>query len=234
MSLDLNLESIILLLFFIAPGFVFTRTYTAYRPRYYRQPTAFEQFVLAIVGSMVIHTALLAAVALTGGLIWLFTGTAFYLLPISTQSLSSYPVPLLAAFFLTSFLYLAVTLIIARRGGTSLGLRTAAERPRWWQLLLGADPPEPFLLWHTVLQIEPLQQDLIPPHLKVQMRNGEFFAGDLYQLRLVGDEENTVELALRNVRHRPAGQPENNLRPLENQIVLLKSADVLWLSRNEQ
>ena len=53
MSLNLNLESIVLLLFFIAPGFVFTRTYTAYRPRYFRQPSAFEQFVLAIVSSVV-------------------------------------------------------------------------------------------------------------------------------------------------------------------------------------
>ncbi|GAB4453874.1 MAG: hypothetical protein Kow0031_36060 [Anaerolineae bacterium] len=233
MSLDLNLESIILLLFFIAPGFVFTRTYTAYRPRYFRQPSAFEQFVLAIVGSMVIHTAMLALLALGAGIYWLFTGTVTYLLPVSLQNLTSYPLPLLAGFFLVSFLYLAATLVIARRGGTILGLRTAEERPRWWQLLLGADPPEPFLLWHTVLQIEPLRQDLIPPRLMVQMRSGEFFTGDLYQMRLVGDEENTVELALRNVRHRPAGRPDDSLRPFENQILLLKSTDILWISRNE-
>ena len=51
MSLNLNIESIILLLVFIAPGFLFTRTYTAYRPRYYTAPNAFAQFILAIVGS---------------------------------------------------------------------------------------------------------------------------------------------------------------------------------------
>ena len=79
MSLDLNLESIILLLIFIAPGFLFTRTYTAYRPRYYRSPAAFEQFVLAIVGSTVIHAGLLIVVALGVLLYWLLTGQPIYM-----------------------------------------------------------------------------------------------------------------------------------------------------------
>ena len=240
MSLNLNLESIGLLLFFIAPGFVFTRTYTAYRPRYFRQPSAFEQFVLAIVGSTVIHTTLLAIVAIAGSVYWFFTGSVIYLFPVQLQSLTSYPLPLLAGSFLAGFLYLATTLIIARRGGTLLGLRTAADRPGWWRLLLGEDPPEPFLLWHSMLQIEPLERNLIPPRLKVQLRSGEFFTGDLYQMRLVGDEENTVELALRNVQYQKNGEAvvstddNDSLKAFKDQVVLLKSSDVLWLSRNEQ
>ncbi|NJN96271.1 MAG: hypothetical protein HC875_20240 [Anaerolineales bacterium] len=137
--------------------------------------------------------------------------------------------------------YLGISLILARRFATFLGFRTAANRPRWWKFLLDEDPPEPFLLWHTILQVEPLQLNLIPPHLFIQMRNGEVFEGDLHSMRLVGDEENTVELALRNVLHRPASPTgkdkshtlASDLQPLPNQVILLKSTDILWLTRND-
>jgi len=87
-------------------------------------------------------------------------------------------------------------------------------------------------LWHTVLQIEPLELDLIPPHLSIKMRSGEYFEGNLYRLRLVGDEENTIELALSNVFHRDANETQE-LRPLSNQILLLRSTDILWLARSD-
>lgn len=239
MSLNLNLESIILLLFFIAPGFVFTRTYTAYRPRYYREAHAFEQFVLAIVGSTIIHAVLLTIIALSVLIYWAITGTLLYTDPITLINSGQTPVMAFTAFI--GFIYLALTLMMARRFATFLGRGSPSNRPRWWRLLAGNDPPEPFLLWHTILQIEPLGLDLIPPKVSVQMRNGEFFKGDLHQMRLVGDEENTVELALRNVYHSQTpittteddGSPDNSLRPFPNQVVLLKSNDILWLARND-
>jgi len=94
------------------------------------------------------------------------------------------------------------------------------------------------MLWHTILQIEALEQELIPPYLKVKMRSGEYFEGDLYRLRLVGDEENTVELALSNVYYSPSLDKGNipspsDLSPLTEQIILLKSTDILWLARND-
>jgi hypothetical protein len=198
MSLSLNIEGIILLLFFIAPGFVFTRTYTAYRPRYFREPSAFEQ-----------------------------------------RPVSNYPLPDLALTAFFGVIYLSASLVSARRFGTFLGRGTATDRPRWWNFLLGEDPPEPFLLWHTILQIEPLRLDLIPPYLTVRMRNGEYFEGELYQMRLVGDEDNTVELALDNVRYRPSardaasGSSPQEIAPLANKVVLLRSTDILWLARND-
>ena len=245
MSLNLNLESIILLLFFIAPGFLFTRTYTAYRPRYYHEPDAFEQFVLAIIGSAIIHATLLIGIALGLTLYWLARGELTYVNTIigpTPLPLGSYALPVLAIFILASFLYLVASLILARRFATFLGVRTATNRPQWWVFALGEDPPEPFLLWHTVLQVEPLTLNLIPPHLTIQLRNGEYFEGDLHSLRLVGDEVNTVELALRNVFHRAsppsptkgkAHTPSSDLQPLLNQVILLKSTDILWLSRND-
>ncbi|GIK40099.1 MAG: hypothetical protein BroJett011_39320 [Chloroflexota bacterium] len=244
MSLSLDLQSIILLLFFVAPGFLFTRTYTAYRPRYYRTPDAFEQVVLAVVGSAIIHGTLLTGIALGLAAFWLVRGELLSVSDIlgPPMPIDSYPLPVLAFVILMAILYLAVSLILARRFATFLGYRTAANRPRWWRFLLDEDPPEPFLLWHTMLQVEPLKLNLIPPHLHIQMRNGEYFEGDLHSMRLVGDEENTVELALRNVCHRPSSQPSpksranlpaSDLQPLPNQVILLKSTDILWLTRND-
>jgi hypothetical protein len=242
MSLSLNLESIILLLIFIAPGFLFTRTYTAYRPRYYRSPAAFEQFVLAIVGSTIIHAGLLTVMALGVLIYWLLTGQQLYITTLINplDPLNSYSILTLANFTFAGIVYLVSSLIFARRFATFLGHGTAASRPRWWTLTLGQDPPEPFLLWHTILQIEPLNLDLIPPHVRIQMRNGEYFEGDLYRFRLVGDEENTVELALRNVLHRSSppssGQADLSSQgsyPLPDQTVLLKSTDILWLARDD-
>lgn len=244
MSFSLDLQSIILLLFFVAPGFLFTRTYTAYRPRYYRTPDAFEQVVLAVVGSAIIHGTLLTGIALGLAAFWLLGGQLLSVSDIvgPPMPLDRYPLPILAFVILMLILYLAVSLILARRFATFLGYRTAANRPRWWKLLLDEDPPEPFLLWHTILQVEPLKLNLIPPHLHVQMRSGEYFEGDLHSMRLVGDEENTVELALRNVSRRsmPASSSRNrtnlsapDLQPLSNQVILLKSTDILWLTRDD-
>jgi hypothetical protein len=243
MSLNLNIESIILLLVFIAPGFLFTRTYTAYRPRYYTAPNAFAQFILAIVGSAIIHATLFTGIAI--GLIsyrlisdqTVFVSNFFY----HNIPIANYPLPTLAIYMLAFIIYLALSLVLARRFAAFLGYSTVANRPRWWDMIMGEDPPEPFLLWHTILQIEPLQLDLIPPHINVQLRNGEYFEGDLYQMRLVGDEENTVELALRNISRRStppdyegeADIPTPDLEPLPNQVILLKSADILWLTRND-
>lgn len=244
MSLDLSFQNIILLLFFIAPGFLFTRTYTAYRPRYYRPPDAFEQFVLAIIGSAIVHATILSGIALGLLVYWLVDGQLLYLINFAGPAslpFSIYPLPVLGVYLFGGILYLALSLILARRFATFIGFRTAGNRPWWWKLLLGDDPPEPFLLWHTILQVEPLQFNLIPPRLAIHMRNGDCFEGDLYSMRLVGDEENTVELALRKVFYRPAppgstgkaNRPSPDLQPLPNQVILLKSTDILWLARND-
>jgi hypothetical protein len=241
MSLSLDVESIILLLLFIAPGFLFTRTYTAYRPRYYREPTAFEQFVLAIVGSTAIHTFLLTIISILALSYWGLTGQLLFVGNFFTPGvpLTSYSIPVLAILVFIAVMYLFLSLVLSRRFATFLGRHGPADRPRWWRFILGEDPPEPFILWHTILQIEPLRLDLIPPHLVIQMRSGEYLEGDLYQMRLAGDEENTVELALRNVYRRvsvPLQEGEagasSQLQALDSQILLLKSSDILWLTRD--
>jgi hypothetical protein len=243
MSLSLSIEGIILLLFFVAPGFLFTRTYTAFRPRYYTEPNAFTQTVLAIVGSAIINATLFTGIALGLYVYWLMTGTTLYINQLFNPNfpLADYSLPMMAVYLIVIVAYLGISLVLARRFAIFLGYNTGSSRPRWWTLLLGQDPPEPFLLWHTMLQIEPLQNELIPPYLSVQLRNGQYFEGDLYQMRLVGDEENTVELALRNVMKQKttpddkgeADLPTSNLEPMPNQVILLRSTDILWLTRND-
>jgi hypothetical protein len=239
MSLSFDFQSIILLLFFVAPGFLFTRTYTAYRPRYYRAPNTFTQIVLATVGSAVIHATRLSGIALGLLAYWLLAGQPRQVYNFLLPSLltSSYSPPLVAFSIFTAIIYLLISLVLARRFATFLGRQPITARSSWWRRIMGDDPPEPALLWHTVLQIEPYHLNLIPPHLAIQMRNGEYFEGDLYLMRLVGDEENTVELALRNVWHRPAPRSTDttapNLAHLPNQVILLKSTDILWVTRND-
>ncbi len=244
MSLSLSFEGIVLLLFFIAPGFLFTRTYTAFRPRYYTAPNAFTQFVLAIVGSAIIHATLFTGIAIGFFGYRLLTGNTIYLRTIFDPAIpfTNYPLSMLAFYLFIFLAYLGLSLILARRFAIFLGFHTASRRPKWWTFLLGQDPPESFLLWHTMLQIEPFQQDLIPPYLTVQLRSGEYLEGELYRMRLVGDADNTVELALRNISRRAAPPKEtgqakknvSNLEPLPNQVILLKSTDILWITRNEQ
>jgi len=55
MSIGLDIQGIILFFVFITPGFLFTRTFLAYRPRYYKAPSAFEQVSLSLIGSALIH-----------------------------------------------------------------------------------------------------------------------------------------------------------------------------------
>jgi hypothetical protein len=241
MSLSLNIEGIILLLFFIAPGFVFMRTYTAYRPRYFREPSAFEQTVLAVVGSTIINTFILAIITVIILILWAMFGQPLYTsyIPDFSAPVSTYPLPDLAIATFVGVVYLTTSLVSARRFGTFLGRGTGEDRPRLWNFLLGEDPPEPFLLWHTVLQIEPLALNLIPPHVIIQMRSGDYFEGDLYRMRLVGDEENTVELALRNVRHNSAARDAaadpsaQQILSLSDRVLLLRSSDILWLARSD-
>ena len=130
MSLSLNIEGIILLLFFIAPGFVFTRTYTAYRPRYFREPSAFEQSVLAVIGSTIINSFILAITAIIVLIMWAFTGqflSSSYI-PDFSAPVSNYPLPDLALTAFFGVIYLSASLVSARRFGTFLGRGTATDR----------------------------------------------------------------------------------------------------------
>ena len=75
--------------------------------------------------------------------------------------------------------------------------------------VIGENPPENLLLWYTILQQEALQKGILTPRMTIRLRNGDTFEGYLNRLKLVGDEENTIELAITDVCCYPAFQYGN-------------------------
>jgi len=82
------------------------------------------------------------------------------------------------------------------------------------------------------LEEEPLERGVLWPKVNLRLRNGDHFEGRLNHLKLVGDEDNTIELALTDVSHRPgSAHAAADLTPLPNQTLLIQSKDILWLTR---
>jgi hypothetical protein len=231
--MSINLQGVIFLLLFIAPGFLFSQSYLASRPRYYRQPDVFEQTVLSAVGSVLIHvclTGILAGFALLYRLLSGHSPLTGEILA-SRNSLADYPLHVLAGYTLAAAIYLLLSLLLARRLGLALGKIEPEQAPRWYVRLLGQAPPGQVLLWYTALYEEPLRRGVDSPRLVAWLRNGERFEGDLATLRLAGGEGNTVELALNNASYTPASASATKQVKLKGQTVLLRSDDILWLSR---
>ncbi|HEY85101.1 MAG TPA: hypothetical protein G4N96_08340, partial [Chloroflexi bacterium] len=79
MSIGLDIQGVILFFIFVTPGFLFTRTFLAYRPRYYKAPSTFEQVALSLTGSALIHSTFLGVATLAILAVWLLGGTSFNL-----------------------------------------------------------------------------------------------------------------------------------------------------------
>ena len=235
MQIALELQQLILFFVFVAPGFLFTRTYLSFRPRYYKETNLFEQVALALVGSAIIHGTLLSAVAIGILVAWAVTRQSFTLDYLFGFNLPITRIPLQILAFYLYFLagYLLLTMVVARRAGIFFGRRIVNPESRlwrWWTRIIGENPPENLLLWYIILQQEALKKGILAPKITVRMRNGDTFEGFLNRLKLVGDEENTIELAMTEVRCYPSTGAASPIS-LKNQIVLLQSKDILWLSR---
>lgn len=239
--MSIDLQGLVLLLLFIAPGFLYSRAYLAARPRYQRAPDLFEQTVLAVVGSTLIHASLIGSLAL-GVLVYIgwtrrtpLVRELFYVPATAADA----PVPVVAAYSLITAIYITASLILARRAGAWLGRLLPERAPRWYQFLAGGDPPEQVLLWYSTLVEEPLRRGMLTPRVVAWLRSGERFEGNLVEFRLSLDETNVVELALEDVTFQasepPSSKPSASLSsrpvPLHHHRVLLKSDDILWLGR---
>jgi hypothetical protein len=234
MTLNLQLEGLILLLLFIAPGFLCFRSYSAVRLRYYKEETIFEQLVTTITASAIIHTLLFPVaglvVAVSRWLLGYSLDMQALLQPVSTLS-----IPDVVWYGLGLLGYFACSLILAWYGGPYVARRFTQ--------------PESVPLWQTVLVEEPKGQ-VGSVWLTVRLRNGEEYTGALSNFVWVGDEDNTIELGLEKVTYKPPkatsqahpsgkGNPSAELdilgEPIElpNQRLLIRSQDILWLSRLE-
>jgi hypothetical protein len=233
--MGINWQGLLLFLFFIAPGFLYSRAYLATRPRYRRFLHVFEQMVVALVGSTLIHASLISAVAVVVLVHSQFTGNDPFIRDLFPTPLADAPVSVGARYSLIVVAYITASLLLAQRVGTWLG----EHAPRWYRFLAGDDPPKHVLLWYSTLVEEPLRSEVGRPRLVVRLRNGESFEGDLVELRLSADEPNFIELALEKVvfqasetdSSRSASAKGSKPKQLLHHRVLLRSADILWIAR---
>lgn len=248
--MNIDLQELVILLLFIAPGFLYSRAYLAARPRYQRAPDLFQQTVLAVVGSTFVHAVLLSVLAFVtflGALVYtLWTGRVAIVREIVyiPATVAEAPVWVIAAYILIATLYITASLILARRAGAWLG-HLLPERVsrwhRWYRFLTGGEPPEQVLLWYKTLYEEPLRLGISTPRVVAWLRSGERFEGNLAELRVCADEANVIELALvdatfqasETTRPKPAAGRTLQPTPLPRHRVLLRSSDILWLSRLE-
>jgi hypothetical protein len=234
MTLALQLEGLILLLLFIAPGFLCFRSYSAVRLRYYKEETIFEQLVTTITASTIIHTLLFPVaglvVVVSRWLLGYSLDMQAMLQPVSTLS-----IPDVVWYGLGLLGYFACSLFLAWYGGPYVARRFTQ--------------PESVPLWQTVF-VEELKGQIGPVWLTVRLRNGEEYTGALSNFVWVGDKDNTIELGLEKVTYKPPkatlqtrpsgkgkrsaelGIPEEPIE-LPSQRVLFRSQDILWLSRLE-
>jgi hypothetical protein len=233
--MGINWQGLLLLLLFIAPGFLYSRAYLAARPRYRRVLHLFEQMVVALVGSTLIHASLIGALAVVVLIRSQFTGNDPLIKELFPTQLANAPVSVGARYSLIAAAYIAASLMLAQRVGTWLG----EHAPRWYRFLAGDDPPKQVLLWYSTLVEEPLRNEIGRPRLVVRLRNGESFEGDLVELRLSADEPNFIELALEKVTFkasrtdssRSTSAKVSRQKHLLHHRVLLRSADILWVAR---
>jgi hypothetical protein len=239
--MSINLQGLVLLLLFIAPGFLYSRAYLAARPRYQRAPDVFEQTVLAVVGSTLIHAGLIGGLSLV---VLVYTARTGYAprvrdLLFVPATLADAPVSVVAIYALVAAIYITASLILARRAGAWLGRLLPERAPFWYRLLAGGDPPERVLLWYSTLVEEPARQGISTPRVVAWLRSGEHFEGNLVKFGLSLDEANVIELALEDVTFQASkpvrSESSANLASepilLPRHRVLLRSSDILWLGR---
>lgn len=227
MTLNLQLQGLVILLLFIAPGFVYSRSRLHVRPRYYKEESIFEQLVTTITASTIIHIFLfpLAGLVLMG-----FCYRFGYSLALKDllQPWSARTVPNLVLNGLGVAIYLGCSLTLAWYGGVSAARRFTR--------------PDSIPLWHRMLVEEPEEFEISPVWLTVRLRNGEEYTGALSSCVWVGDRENTIEIALEKVVYTRSEAGKEGSRPkkagtstqkveLPDRRLLLRSSDILWLAR---
>lgn len=222
-----NLQALLILLFFIAPGFLFTHACQCRLPRYYREPNLFHQTITAIVASVLIHALLLllllGGLALTGLVAPSISLALKFAKPL--QDYSNGELVLVTG-------YATFSLAAGWYSGLAFQRILIAETPgfrRFVRLLLGLSKQE-IPLWGVLIR------DLAEGRsvrLKVHLRNGDECIGNVEHLRWVGEKDVVFELILKDVSYTraPGMNPAPATRRLPGHHLLLLSGDILWLSR---
>jgi hypothetical protein len=237
--MSINLEGLIILVLFIAPGFLFSRASVAARPPYQKTPDIFYQLVLAVVGSILIHGILLGFLSITILVYIACTGDNRLIGYILPASIAQTPISAIVIYVVIGIFYISISMILAHVIGLWLGQLILNRTPRLYRFLVGGDPQKRVPLWFWTLVDEPQRSQANIIRIDAWLRSGECFEGNLVELRLSAEESNIIELALDDVifkpKHLVSEQNSTELSSkkilLPNHRVLLRSADILWLAR---
>lgn len=176
-----TLEALLVLVIFIAPGFLFTRSYWYGQPRYFHEPDTFQQIVTSVITSIFINLLLL--VVMNGFLVLLapnFPQMIQYVQPLGSLP----PQELLNALILLT-VYATASLSIGFFGGILWQQRSDPSLPFWWRLIA-----EPFARGEQ-------------PRLTIRFSNGQEIAGIVKSVRWIGSKEVVYEFVLRDVNQSP-------------------------------
>jgi Family of unknown function (DUF6338) len=204
-----DLSSFLLLLLFVAPGFLFARAYWRDLPRYYSDPNILTQTVSAIIASTAIHFLLLIPFTLVATFSPTFREWVVALLtePLSaTTAISPYNL-------LVITIYPIFSLLVGWYGGL------------WWQGR--SSPPQPW--WANLVAEAHARQQKV--RLRVRLRNGEQYAGSLVGFFWIGSKETIYELTLTAILREFPDEPGAASIRLPGQTLLLLSSDILWIAR---
>lgn len=220
-----NLQALILLVLFVAPGFLAFRAYWRDSPRYYREADLFEQTVISVIASITIHLLALPAFLLLFFTVGVRTyenllGVSFdfgafvaLLFASSPDDLTGYTAREFIAYAGAPAVYSGLTLVGAWYGG------------RLWQQVR----PSPLPLWSVFLtEVLATYSPSVKPQFRVRLLNGDEYNGAVRHFRWVGLKDVTYELVLEEVMYTRAGSPDVT-QPKELQVLLL-SRDILSLS----
>jgi len=208
-----NFQVFLLTLLFIAPGFLFARSYWRDLPRYYEEPNLFHQTVSTIIASTVIHSLLLF---LIGGAVLVYTGLKGPNIGEIFKPLPDYPVGEFITRLLAFVAYSGLSLGLGWFGGSRWQRWFPVEIPIWASLMAN-------------LRARGIKE----PQFKVRLRNGEEYTGTLKSFRWVGSKDMIYELILTNVSYKQVNASSAEERTLLHHRVLLLSSDILWLGCKE-
>ena len=229
-----NLQAFLVLLFFIAPGFLFLQAYQYGRARYYREPNLFRQTLSTLIASTVIHTLLLLFLGVVT-LAYLAISRASFTVSYLLKPLPNYPANELVSYFIVLASYSAFSLLAGWWSGLRWQRVMTSEVPgrfdRTLGKVFGLGKEEAPLWWVLIGQ---MYAKGIEPQLQVHLRNGDECIGTVDDLRWIGDRDLMFELILRDVSYMMTQKTDTLVleeRKLLNQRLLLLSSDILWLSR---
>lgn len=176
-----DLQALLVLLLFIAPGFLFTRAYGYGLPRYHREPDAFQQMITSIVASTGIHLLLFAIAA---GILIIWQPDVS---PLSglTRPLTALAPHELVLLLVSLIIYIGASLFLGWIGGALWQKLSTPALPLWWLLVA-----------------EPFAQGF-QPQVTVRLANEQELTGLVGDARWIGSKEVTYELTLRNIQNLP-------------------------------